>query len=527
MNDAEQRPDIIRADHPRCTVWIAAAAADRRAELLALVTRLVEAPDAAPPQASLVKESTVRRVWATALPGAPPQPVHVKAFRPAKLLDRVRDAVYGARARQEFQRLLAARRLGLPCVEPLACAVESGSSGARSFLITATAPGTPLPRGSLDAVTAAAAGRLLRAVHDAGLEARDLHPANVLAEPGGALRLLDLTAARIGQPLDELRRARGLAFFCLDLPCGVADIAARPLLAAYGADPALRARAMREDRRLRRAALRAFGRRATRACRHTRLERGSGGQWWYWHRPAEALHPAAQAIAVQVLAGTGPPPDKAGRRGAVHLDAQVVAKLRTAARATDLFRAAYWLTFAGVPVPQPVALCCAPGRGVVVFARIAGATAAELLPRLELTPARQAAHRLGAALGRMHAHGLRNRDLKFENLVHDGEQFVPVDLDGVRLKRPTDRRGEAADLGRLEAALRAAGVSHARALRWSFLRGYTRALACLQHPTPSRNLLQRSAARAAAWQTRHPGAAGRGDGSAMPGAASSPASPGC
>jgi hypothetical protein len=120
----------------------------------------------------------------------------------------------------------------------------------------------------------------------------------------------------------------------------------------------------------------------------------------------------------------------------------------------------------------------------------------------------------------MHAQGLRNRDLKLENLIVDGDRVVPIDLDGVRLKRPTDRRGEAADLGRLEAAFAAAGAPHGDAARRAFLRGYTRALACLQHRSPNRFLLQSSAARAAAWRHRHPAAAagsgGRDIGSSPP-----------
>jgi tRNA A-37 threonylcarbamoyl transferase component Bud32 len=91
-----------------------------------------------------------------------------------------------------------------------------------------------------------------------------------------------------------------------------------------------------------------------------------------------------------------------------------------------------------------------------------------------------AAARLGAAVGRLHAHGLRNRDLKFENLVLHAAtgDVVMVDLDGVGRKSPHDRRGQANDLARLLAAFRTAGAPGGNWSVRAFVRSYTRARQC-------------------------------------------------
>src|SRR5690606_27616333 len=132
------------------------------------------------PGLAVVKESTVRSVLSGTVGGVA---VHLKLYRAVRLSDRARDALSGARGVQEFEALREARRRGLPCVEPLAAGRWTGTFGARSFLVTRTVPGAePLARGPLDVDTAARAGRLLRRTHDAGLQALDLHPANIVAE---------------------------------------------------------------------------------------------------------------------------------------------------------------------------------------------------------------------------------------------------------------------------------------------------------------------------------------------------------
>jgi len=143
-------------------------------------------------------------------------------------------------------------------------------------MLTLTEEGEALARGPLPASAAAAAGTLLRQAHDCGLHARDLHSGNLLQRPDGSLLLTDLTSAELANPLDEKQRAHALAYFCLDLDGLVDDAAARPLIEAYGASPALTEQAKREARRLRNRALSAFGRRAFRHGSWTHVEKKSG-----------------------------------------------------------------------------------------------------------------------------------------------------------------------------------------------------------------------------------------------------------
>ena len=460
-----------------------------------------------------VKESAVRRVLRGVArgPAGADFDVHLKLYRADKLSDLARDAVRGPRSAREFDNLRGARRRGLPCVEPLAAGALGGRGGSRSFLITRTEVGKSLPRGELSSLQARRVGELLRLAHDRGLHARDLHAGNLIERTDGSLVLLDLTSAALGQALELEQRAQALAYFCRDLDGSVLDPAARPLIEAYGASPACTQAAARAGSRLRNRGLSAFGRRALRSCRHTALEQKTKGPRWYWHRPAAELHDAARA-----LIEAPPPPVKSGRRGAVHLGADLVLKDRTAAAARRLFRAAYWLSFAGVPCPMPVALRTFQRRGQVVSARLAGSSLEdELAAGLAGAELLAAARRLGTSVGRLHAHGLRNRDMKLENLQRDPRTgaIAMVDLDGIHRKIPRDRRGQGADLGRLLASFRALGQPGGTKVLRAFLASYISARSALLQPAATRLLLRFTLARAAAWESAHsarPSAADQG-----------------
>jgi tRNA A-37 threonylcarbamoyl transferase component Bud32 len=455
------------------------------------------------PGFEIVKQSTVRTIAHGGLcDGGGRLDVHVKVFRPSRLADRARELWRGSRAVRELHNLDDARARGLPCIEPIAAGVQVGSAGSRSFLVTRSADAVPLSRGPLPADIAHRAGRLLRAAHDAGLHARDLHAGNLLRQPDGALLLCDLTSARFGLPLEDDERAQALAFFCLDLDGNALDPAAAPLLAGYAAAPRLAARAAALGRRLRAGALDAYGRRALRPCRQTTVLAEPDGARLYLHRPAANAHDAARA-----LAANPPPPTKSGRRGAVWLADGLVLKERTRAAARRLFAAAYQLQFAGVPGPQPVALRLERGRGRAVVRRCPGPDLATEVAERALSAAdlQRSARALGNALGRLHSHGLRNRDLKLENLVRDPNtgDVAMVDLDGVRRRAPLERRGRAADLGRLLAAFVHAGSPGGQRVLAAFVRGYNRATRCLLDKMLTRHDRRLIAARASAWASAH------------------------
>lgn len=472
------------------------------------------------PGLEVVKDSTVRTVSRGTVSRGHTDgfDVHLKQYRAVRLSDRARDALSGSRAVKELRNLLEARRRGLPCAEPLCAGRWTGSFGARSFLVTRTIEGgRALPRGPLPPSTAARAGELLRDAHDAGLSALDLHPGNVVEDAVGALWLLDLQSAVLSEPLENDERARAIAFFCLDLDGGVHDPAAAPLLEAYRASPALVAQAAQAGRRQRTQALVAFGRRATRPCRHTTVERRPDGTVLHLHRPAGDLHDALRAF----LAAPRPDPLKSGRRGAVWLTGSLAIKQRPAAAARRLFQASYLLLFAEVPSPQPVGLVVRHGVGLCATRRVDAPNLRDELEggaRLSAAALGIAAESLGRSVGRLHALGLRNRDLKLDNLVRDPQTgaVLLVDLDGLRRKSPLDRRGLAKDLGRLLAAWTAVGhPQHALVVR-TFWRSYHRslrrlhAIRCLR-PKQSRNLRRRSEVRAREWRRGHASIAPRSD----------------
>lgn len=453
------------------------------------------------------KERSVRSVFRGALAGVP---VHVKVFRAQTLADRARDALQRPRGEAEFDNLTLARERGLPAVEPLGRGVAHDTDQLRSFVITRTAVGAVSFSFEAPAPAHRAAGALLRTMHDAGFRPGDLHTDNLLVDASGQPILLDLTSLRHGGAPSLAGRAAALAVFCQALDGGPADPAARALLDAYvGAGPELPAAFDHELRiathRWRAHALLAFGRRSERSCKHTLAEpRRRGIPRWFWHLDAAGEQPLRERC--RALLDEPGEPLRAGRRGAVWLLPDLAIKQRDAAPARHVWRAAYWLQFARVPTAAPVALCLRAGRGFVFCRRLASPSLATeaIERRLPHEQAVAAATALGDAVGRLHAHGLRNRDLKLDNVVRDGAGRVCfVDLDGVRRSWADDTRGRGRDLGRLLASFRAVGSPGEHASVRAFLRGYARAHRRLLQRPPLRRILARAEQRAREWAAAH------------------------
>ncbi|MFO1077661.1 MAG: lipopolysaccharide kinase InaA family protein [Planctomycetota bacterium] len=454
------------------------------------------------------KQRTVRLVLRGQLDGTP---AHVKLFRAARLSDRTRDAVRGPKGRAEFEHLLAARELGLPVVEPLAHGHAREGDDRRSFVVTRTIEGAQPFAFPADPTVQDRVGRLLRTVHDLGVHLGDLHCGNLLVDAGGSPWLVDLSSFQRQGRLTLAERAAGLALFCQDLDGGALDPAAQVLLAGYrAAGPVLPEEFADElrlaTRRWRAAALPAFGRRGRRSCRHTDAEPKRRGQPRWFRHLDPRVDDAVRARCEQ-LAASPPPPSKSGRRGFVAVLDDVVVKEREQGASQKLWRASYWLLFAGVPAPRPFALRLFGRRGLVFTARVGGANLADELraERLDAAALAAAAGNLGDAVGRLHAHGLRNRDLKFDNLVRDPATgaVLMVDLDGVRRKAAEDARGAGADLGRLLAAFHAAGDPGGALVVRAFVRAYLRAHRRLLSAPPMRRLLRRAGERAAQWAHDH------------------------
>lgn len=107
-------------------------------------------------------------------------------------------------------------------------------------------------------------------------------------------------------------------------------------------------------------------------------------------------------------------------------------------KATFAFRKARLLEEAGLPVARALAAAYAPWRGPVrpsylVMERVRDA--GTYRPFFEAGGDPDHARILGRMIGRLHAGGLRHRDLRCENLLEDGMgQLWFIDMEGIRIQ---------------------------------------------------------------------------------------------
>lgn len=496
-------PQSVAIAAPNCR-GVVVASCER--QLQALFAALPATPDLVE-----VKRSTVRTVLRGTFEGVD---VHLKIHRAVTLSDRARDALRGNRGAREANNLLRARALDLPVAEPLACgSFQAEGRGTQSFLVTRTIPAAAPFAFDLDPESLRHTGRLLRRMHDRGFLPGDLHPGNVVVDHRGLPWMLDLASVQHGGEPSLQRRAEALATFCQPLDAGPLDERAQPFLVAYltaGRElpEEFSAALAQAARAFRRRALVDFGRRSSRPCRHTAVpERRRGQVRWQLHQLEDEVEREDLHAQCREFVAAPPRADKEGRRGAVWLLPEIAVKERDQGAARKLFAAAYWLLYAKVPQPEPVAIATSASSGYVFARRLPLPSIAVELENGSLRGADllAAARALGDAVGRLHAHGLRNRDLKFENLVRDpdGGRVCMVDLDGVRRKGPDDTRGQGADLGRLAAAFVAAGLPGGRAAFTAFVRAYLTSRRRLLQPAKSRRLWHTAQQRAKAWASAH------------------------
>jgi tRNA A-37 threonylcarbamoyl transferase component Bud32 len=165
------------------------------------------------------------------LPGG--APLVIKGYRHGGLLGRLLPARYlsPARALRAIAASDTARRAGVPAPLVVAGAAErTFPIGCRLYEVSLEVPGSepldralklnggapaPLPPGvrSRRRLLIEACGRSVRALHDAGIDHRDLNLRNLLAAegPGGPeVQVIDYDGARIGPPLSARRRLRAL-----------------------------------------------------------------------------------------------------------------------------------------------------------------------------------------------------------------------------------------------------------------------------------------------------------------------------
>lgn len=449
------------------------------------------APTAEAPErlagAEVVKHNRVRTV--ARAPG-PDGLLYVKRFRALRLGDRLLSLVRASPARREWTALLHLARAGVPCPAPVLLGEERrGGLLVGSNLATRAVEGADELVRRLDALRAKgdAAGReallqalapLARSIFQAGVDHPDLHLGNFLVRGEGELFVLDLHSARVrGRPLGARARAARLnklahsfglfepetadwgheelrwfarAYAAVDPALGPAEALARALR-----DGAARLEATRLSSRDRRclvdsttfAVERRIGRRAYR-----RRELSAEALEALVEAPALALvhaHPRGRS-RIEVVAA--PPelglgerlvrkrylfPTLRSRLGGLH--APLPLRAWKAARACEV---------RGVRAPKHLACvlegALLPRRGTVLMELVAGVTMVHRLLEAPTPPApaarRALARAVGQLIGRLHASGLKHRDLAVQNLLvrarpDGGWDAWVIDLDEVRVGR--------------------------------------------------------------------------------------------
>ena len=455
-----------------------------------------------------IKLRTVRRVFRGQLASTA---VHIKVFRADTIAAKAKKAMRTAKGEREAMHLTMAQKAGLPCVEPLAYGIAVDSSELNSFIVTRSVTGSDFAFPAPPTV-ASAAGSLMRQAHDAGFEPLDLHQGNLLITDGGYPILCDLTSLRHAGELSVRKRAAGLAFFCNPIDAGPLDSLTRDFLRGYKASgrpmaDSFDAELARATRQLRAKSLKSFGRRSMRACKHTDAEsRRRATPWFFWHLSGDT-EDKSRRNECRSFQSDKHEARRSGRRGSVWLTESMAVKDRDAGKARKLWLANYWMLFAKVPIATPVALCLHGSRGKVFTNRLLNEDLQTELQAGKLSgdSIARCATALGNSIGRLHGHGLRNRDLKFDNLVRDPETdaIAIVDLDGVSQHAAEETRGCGRDLGRLLAAFFNADSPGGEQTLRRFLQAYVRTRRRMLQSPPMKRILKRAESRAKEWAARH------------------------
>lgn len=475
--------------------------------------------------AQRVKTSPVRTVWRVG-------PWFVKDHRLRRVGDRLRAVLVGSKAWAEWRAARRLRAAGVPTIEPAAVGWRRrwGLVG-RCILVTraivGAAPLTDLLRpGRLPArarrAVIQACAHLLRQLHQAGIEHRDLYADNLLVEGADAGRpvvhVIDLHRIRFSRRLGLRARRRNLVLLATALRLETSAADRWRFFRAYaagagevGGDPKAFVRDVM--RRVERATHRFWARRDRRCLkpgkyfgrmRNLHVKALMVAEWdnsfhRHWLQNPAALMAGAEVVkagrsATVVRAMVL---DHVGRRE-VYIKRYNMWKLHQRFQRTRAMRA-YWLGHAilnrGLPTPVPLAAVNrrwvgpVTRRAYLITEAVPGGVALDDWLR---DPARRPAERravaaaLGRLMARMHRAGFSHPDLKLNNILVTLRETGPegagpdlhvIDLDGARrYRRAVPERPRVRALARLWWAMQELEGDHpgtcGRAECGAFLDGY-------------------------------------------------------
>lgn len=171
---------------------------------------------------------------------------HVKKYKAAGLIPKLRLLLGVSQADREFANLLAARRAGLPVPEFVCFGRHGGCAYLATVLIPSARPIIEILRKDPDALDNALVvdlADLTARAHEAGLVHQDLHLGNILRDEAGRLYLVDLHRALFLRSVSDEEAAENLG----QLDFSLSRVVGRKRRAAF-IEEYLRVRAIKMDR---------------------------------------------------------------------------------------------------------------------------------------------------------------------------------------------------------------------------------------------------------------------------------------
>ena len=459
--------------------------------------------------AQIVKTGSHRTVYRVALPDGT---VYVKHCKINGIRAWAREVLRPAKARLEFENLLALQARDIAVVVPLAWGSSDSHWPGESFLITKSRegaipflayveqPSSPKTRSHL----ARALGQFFAKLHDAGVAHPDPHPGNLLVELSPAqvpiFSLIDLHAIRLSGPLSWSESRANLILFnrWFQLRASRADrlrfwhAYCRSRTSFENDRFSLQAREI--ERGTLASNLRFWTSRASRCLGNNRYFRKVNAGAIRGH----AVRDFPEAVLSELLANpdalfTGPGirilkdsrtstvaeivlPFPDGPREVILKRVNVrhwSEPLKNLLRPSAVLRSwvnGHALHDRWLPTPRPLAVLHRvrfglPAKGYLLTEKVEG--------REDLSIAKPpAAHRLARMLRAMHDRNVSHRDLKASNiLLEQGTEPTLIDLVGVRVGNSVSFAQRAKELARLNASFLTATVV-TRTVRLRFLRTY-------------------------------------------------------
>jgi tRNA A-37 threonylcarbamoyl transferase component Bud32 len=429
-----------------------------------------------------VKHSRVRDVFF--LPAHESHPASVlKVYRARGAGALARTLLLGSPAQREWNALRRLRSAGVNAPQPLALGTKPPFS---SYLVTRRIEScatledlllgkAPCPVAPKD--LAEACGRLIRSMHEAGVEHRDLHAANLLVDPEGRPHVTDLHGARLARTLSRRARTRDLLSLAGAFLIHGSQRDRFRFFKAYsnaGQEEARRIEHLARER------LFLFLRKFDRRC----LRGGRNFQTLGIHELTGMAERSDRALVLARSLGPYPVERLEERGQRLHTGAgtrvyafqvdgnhyivksyrnpgawEIVKRLFRGSKAQRCWLNYHKLIFRGLSIPKPVLFLEDPLGSPLGRSFVATEAADEhimldvFLDRADRAALLTVLHRLAAAVARMHRLFLRNRDMKAQNiLVSPSMELLFIDPDGVESMRDPYPYVLARDLMRINAS---------------------------------------------------------------------------